>query len=246
MADTPKQPDAKKADKGRKGNQAPPAEKGQKGEKGDKAAKATKADKAAQAAKPETSEGKAPEAPQERVTARLRKHFDEVVRKALVDQFGYKNPMQVPVLDKVVLNIGVGEGVADRKKVDSAAADLALIAGQKAVITKSRKAISNFKLRENQPIGCKVTLRKTRMYEFVDRLVNIALPRVRDFRGLNPKSFDGRGNYAIGIKEHIVFPEIDYDKAEQVWGMDIVICTTARTDDEARALLTALNFPFRQ
>jgi len=243
MADTPKQPDAKKADKGRKGNQAPPAEKGQ---KGDKAAKATKADKAAQAAKPETSEGKAPEAPQERVTARLRKHFDEVVRKALVDQFGYKNPMQVPVLDKVVLNIGVGEGVADRKKVDSAAADLALIAGQKAVITKSRKAISNFKLRENQPIGCKVTLRKTRMYEFVDRLVNIALPRVRDFRGLNPKSFDGRGNYAIGIKEHIVFPEIDYDKAEQVWGMDIVICTTARTDDEARALLTALNFPFRQ
>ena len=240
MADTPKQPDAKKADKGRKGNQAPPAEKG---EKGDKAAKA---DQAAQAAKPETSEGKAPEAPQERVTARLRKHFDEVVRKALVDQFGYKNPMQVPVLDKVVLNIGVGEGVADRKKVDSAAADLALIAGQKAVITKSRKAISNFKLRENQPIGCKVTLRKTRMYEFVDRLVNIALPRVRDFRGLNPKSFDGRGNYAIGIKEHIVFPEIDYDKAEQVWGMDIVICTTARTDDEARALLTALNFPFRQ
>jgi large subunit ribosomal protein L5 len=246
MADTPKQPDAKKADKGRKGNQAPPAEKGQKGQKGEKGEKGDKAAKATPAAKPETSEGKAPEAPQERVTARLRKHFDEVVRKALVDQFGYKNPMQVPVLDKVVLNIGVGEGVADRKKVDSAAADLALIAGQKAVVTKSRKAISNFKLRENQPIGCKVTLRKTRMYEFVDRLVNIALPRVRDFRGLNPKSFDGRGNYAIGIKEHIVFPEIDYDKAEQVWGMDIVICTTARTDDEARALLTALNFPFRQ
>jgi large subunit ribosomal protein L5 len=243
MADTPKQPDAKKADKGRKSSQAQQAEKGQKGEKGEKAAKA---DKAAQAAKPETGEGKAPKAPQERVTARLRKHFDEVVRQALVEQFGYKNPMRVPVLDKVVLNIGVGEGVADRKKVDSAAADLALIAGQKAVITKSRKAISNFKLRENQPIGCKVTLRKTRMYEFVDRLVNIALPRVRDFRGLNPKSFDGRGNYAIGIKEHIVFPEIDYDKAEQVWGMDIVICTTARTDDEARALLSALNFPFRQ
>jgi large subunit ribosomal protein L5 len=237
MADTPKQPDAKKADKGRKGDQGQQAEKGQKGDKG------PKVDKAAQAAK---AEGKAPKAPQERVTARLRKHFDEVVRKALVEQFGYKNPMQVPVLDKVVLNIGVGEGVNDRKKVDTAAADLALIAGQKAVITKSRKAISNFKLRENQPIGCKVTLRKTRMYEFVDRLVNIALPRVRDFRGLNPKSFDGRGNYAIGIKEHIVFPEIDYDKAEQVWGMDIVICTTARTDDEARALLSALNFPFRQ
>jgi large subunit ribosomal protein L5 len=240
MADTPKQPDAKKADKGRKGDQGKQAEKGQKGDKG------PKVDKAAQAAKPEKAEGKAPKAPQERVTARLRKHFDEVVRKALVEQFGYKNPMQVPVLDKVVLNIGVGEGVNDRKKVDTAAADLALIAGQKAVITKSRKAISNFKLRENQPIGCKVTLRKTRMYEFVDRLVNIALPRVRDFRGLNPKSFDGRGNYAIGIKEHIVFPEIDYDKAEQVWGMDIVICTTARTDDEARALLSALNFPFRQ
>src|SRR5262245_31651745 len=154
MADTPKQPDAKKADKSRKGNQAPPAEKGQKGEKGEKGEKAAKAAKATQAAKPETGEGKAPKAPQERVTARLRKHFDEVVRKALVDQFGYKNPMQVPVLDKVVLNIGVGEGVADRKKVDSAAADLALIAGQKAVITKSRKAISNFKLRENQPIGC--------------------------------------------------------------------------------------------
>jgi large subunit ribosomal protein L5 len=243
MADTPKQPDAKKADKARKGDQGQQAEKGQKGQKGDKAAKA---DKAAQAAKPEKAEGKPQKAPQERVTARLRKHFDEVVRKALVEQFGYKNPMQVPMLDKVVLNIGVGEGVNDRKKVDTAAADLALIAGQKAVITKSRKAISNFKLRENQPIGCKVTLRKTRMYEFVDRLVNIALPRVRDFRGLNPKSFDGRGNYAIGIKEHIVFPEIDYDKAEQVWGMDIVICTTARTDDEARALLSALNFPFRQ
>jgi large subunit ribosomal protein L5 len=243
MADTPKQPDAKKTDKARKGDQGQQAEKGQKGQKGDKAAKA---DKAAQAAKPEKAEGKSQKAPQERVTARLRKHFDEVVRKALVEQFGYKNPMQVPMLDKVVLNIGVGEGVNDRKKVDTAAADLALIAGQKAVITKSRKAISNFKLRENQPIGCKVTLRKTRMYEFVDRLVNIALPRVRDFRGLNPKSFDGRGNYAIGIKEHIVFPEIDYDKAEQVWGMDIVICTTARTDDEARALLSALNFPFRQ
>jgi large subunit ribosomal protein L5 len=130
--------------------------------------------------------------------------------------------------------------------VESAAADLALIAGQKAVITKSRKAISNFKLREGQPIGCKVTLRKARMYEFVDRLINIALPRVRDFRGLNPKSFDGRGNYTIGIKEHIVFPEIDYDKAAEIWGMDIVVCTTAKSDDEARALLTAFNFPFRQ
>jgi large subunit ribosomal protein L5 len=179
-------------------------------------------------------------------TPRLRAHFDQVVRAKLTEQFGYKNPMQVPALDKVVLNMGIGEGVADRKKVESAAADLTLIAGQKAVITMSRKAIATFKLRENQAIGCKVTLRKARMYDFVDRLVNIALPRVRDFRGLNPKSFDGRGNYSIGIREHIVFPEIDYDKAAEVWGMDIVVCTTADNDEEARALLTAFNFPFRQ
>jgi large subunit ribosomal protein L5 len=179
-------------------------------------------------------------------TPRLRTHFDQVVRAKLIEQFGYKNPMQVPTLDKVVLNMGIGEGVADRKKVEAAAADLSLIAGQKAVITMSRKAIATFKLRENQPIGCKVTLRKARMYDFVDRLVNIALPRVRDFRGLNPKSFDGRGNYSIGIREHIIFPEIDYDKAAEVWGMDIVVCTTADNDEEARALLTAFNFPFRQ
>jgi large subunit ribosomal protein L5 len=219
--------------------------KGQKPEKGGEAAakgKAPKGEKGAPAPKAAAAEAPAvPAGP-----ARLRKVYDEVVRKRMVDQFGYKNPMQVPALDKVVINMGVGEGVNDRKKVESAAADLALIAGQKAVITKSRKAISNFKLRENQPIGCKVTLRKSRMYEFVDRLVNIALPRVRDFRGLNPKSFDGRGNCTIGIKEHIVFPEIDYDKAAEIWGMDIVICTTAKTDDEARALLTAFNFPFRQ
>jgi large subunit ribosomal protein L5 len=179
-------------------------------------------------------------------TPRLRTHFDEVVRGKLVDQFGYKNPMQVPMLDKVVINMGIGEGVADRKKVETAAADLALIAGQKAVITKARKSIATFKVREGQPIGCKVTLRKARMYDFVDRLVNIALPRVRDFRGLNLRSFDGRGNYSIGIKEHIIFPEIDYDKAADIWGMDIVVCTTAKTDDEARALLAAFNFPFRQ
>jgi large subunit ribosomal protein L5 len=179
-------------------------------------------------------------------TPRLRAHFDEVVRGKLVDQFGYKNRMQVPMLDKVVINMGIGEGVADRKKVETAAADLALIAGQKAVITKARKSIATFKVREGQPIGCKVTLRKARMYDFVDRLVNIALPRVRDFRGLNLKSFDGGGNYSIGIKEHIIFPEIDYDKAADIWGMDIVVCTTAKTDDEARALLAAFNFPFRQ
>jgi len=209
-----------------------------------------KADKAkggkqAEAGKKDGGEKKA-RAPEERVTPRLRKQYDEVIRAELADQFKYSNKMQVPAVIKVVVNMGIGEGVADRKKVESAAADLALIAGQKAVITKSRKAIANFKVRENQPIGCKVTLRKARMYEFLDRLINIALPRVRDFRGLNPKSFDGRGNSSLGIKEHIVFPEIDYDKAAEIWGMDITVCTTARTDDEARALLTAFNFPFRQ
>jgi large subunit ribosomal protein L5 len=177
---------------------------------------------------------------------RLRTAYDEVVRGKLTEQFGYKNPMQVPALDKVVLNMGIGEGVSDRKKVEQAAADLGLIAGQKAVITKARKSVATFKVREGQAIGCKVTLRKARMYDFIDRLVTIALPRVRDFRGLNPKSFDGRGNYAIGIREHIVFPEIDYDKATEIWGMDIIVCTTADNDDEARALLAAFNFPFRQ
>jgi large subunit ribosomal protein L5 len=184
--------------------------------------------------------------PETQYTPRLRTYFNDVVRARLTEQFGYKNPMQVPALDKVVLNMGIGEGVNDRKKVEAAAADLSLIAGQKAVITKSRKSIATFKLREDQPIGCKVTLRKSRMYDFVDRLVNIALPRVRDFRGLNPKSFDGRGNCSIGIREHIIFPEIDYDKAAEVWGMDIVVCTTADNDEQARALLTAFNFPFRQ
>jgi large subunit ribosomal protein L5 len=179
-------------------------------------------------------------------TPRLRAHYDDVVRAKLIEEFGYKNAMQVPSIDKVVINMGVGEATADTKKVTTAAADLALIAGQKPVLTKARKAISNFKLRENQPVGAKVTLRKARMYEFLDRLVTIALPRVRDFRGLNPKSFDGRGNYAMGMKEHIVFPEIDYDRVEQIWGMDIIVCTTAKSDDEARALLRAFNFPFRQ
>jgi large subunit ribosomal protein L5 len=152
----------------------------------------------------------------------------------------------VPTIEKIVLNMGVGEAVSDSKKVTAAAGDLGLIAGQKPVITRARKAISTFKVRENMPIGAKVTLRKTRMYDFLDRLITIALPRVRDFRGLNPKSFDGRGNYALGIKEHIVFPEIDYDKAESILGMDVIVCTTAKTDEEARALLRAFNFPFRQ
>ncbi|MCW2282954.1 large subunit ribosomal protein L5 [Rhodoblastus acidophilus] len=178
--------------------------------------------------------------------ARLRKHYDEVVRAKMIEEFGYKNPNEVPVIEKIVLNMGVGDAVNDTKKVTLAAADLALIAGQKPVITRARKAISTFKVRENMPIGAKVTLRKTRMYEFLDRFITVALPRVRDFRGLNPKSFDGRGNYALGIKEHIVFPEIDYDKVDTVLGMDVIVCTTAKTDDEARALLRAFNFPFRQ
>jgi large subunit ribosomal protein L5 len=152
----------------------------------------------------------------------------------------------VPRIDKIVLNMGVGESTADSKKAQLAADDLALIAGQKPVITRARKSIATFKVREGMPIGAKVTLRKARMFEFLDRLVTVALPRVRDFRGLSPKSFDGRGNYALGIKEHIVFPEINYDKVDQVWGMDVVVCTTAKTDAEARALLAALNFPFRQ
>jgi large subunit ribosomal protein L5 len=177
---------------------------------------------------------------------RLRAQFDKEIRGKLVEQFGYTNALQVPVLEKVVLNMGIGEAVNDRKKVELAAADLALIAGQKPIVTHSRKAIATFKLREGQAIGAKVTLRKSKMYDFVDRLVNIALPRVRDFRGLNPKSFDGMGNYSLGLKEHLVFPEIDYDKSGETWGMDITICTTAATDDEARALLTAFNFPFRQ
>lgn len=176
--------------------------------------------------------------------ARLKGQYNDVIRAKLIEEFGYKNPMQVPALDKVVINMGIGAGVGDQKKVRSAAEDLTLIAGQRAVITKARKSIAGFKVRDGMALGTKVTLRKTRMYEFVDRLVTIALPRVRDFRGLNPKSFDGNGNFAMGIKEHIVFPEIEYDKVEQVWGMDVIVCTTADNDDEARALLKALNFPF--
>ncbi len=179
-------------------------------------------------------------------TPRLKTQYEKEIRPALTKQFGFSNPFAVPMLDKVVINMGIGEGVGDQKKVTAAANDLTQIAGQKSVITKSRKAIANFKLRENLGIGAKVTLRGVRMYEFVDRFVNVALPRVRDFRGLNPKSFDGRGNFTVGIKEHIIFPEIDFDKVTDVWGMDIVFCTTAKNDDEARALLVALNFPFRQ
>ena len=179
-------------------------------------------------------------------TPRLRKLYEEKIKDSLRKEFGYVNALQVPRIDKIVLNMGVGESTADSKKAQIAADDLTMIAGQKAVVTRARKAIATFKVRENMPIGAKVTLRKTRMYEFLDRLVNIALPRVRDFRGLNPKSFDGRGNYSLGIKEHIVFPEINYDKVDQIWGMDVIVCTTAKTDDEARALLRHFDFPFRK
>jgi large subunit ribosomal protein L5 len=177
---------------------------------------------------------------------RLRKLYEDEIRAKMQAEFGYKNPMEVPRIDKIVLNMGVGESTADSKKAQIAADDLTQIAGQKALVTRSRKSIATFKVRENMPLGAKVTLRKARMYEFLDRLVTIALPRVRDFRGLNPKSFDGRGNYAMGIKEHIVFPEINYDKVDQIWGMDVIVCTTARTDDEARALLRHFGFPFRK
>ena len=176
--------------------------------------------------------------------ARLRGEYNDVIRGKLIEEFGYTNPMQVPKIEKVVLNMGIGAGVGDQKKVKAAAEDLTLIAGQRAVITKARKSIAGFKVREEMALGTKVTLRKTRMLEFIDRLVTIALPRVRDFRGLNPNSFDGNGNFAFGVKEHIIFPEIEYDKVEQIWGMDVIVCTTARNDDEARSLLSAFNFPF--
>ncbi len=177
-------------------------------------------------------------------TPRLQSVYEKEVRSSLQKQFGYKNPMQVPKLDKIVINMGVGETVADSKIIQAAVSDLTLIAGQKPVTTKAKKAIAGFKLRENLPIGCKVTLRKQKMYEFLDRLINTALPRVRDFRGVKGNSFDGRGNYALGLKEQLVFPEINYDKIDQVRGMDIIICTTAKTDAEAKALLAGFNMPF--
>jgi large subunit ribosomal protein L5 len=225
------------------------SEKASRPEKGDgnqPAKKAQKSDKAEKDVKESVEKASKPQQPEECVAPRLKVFFDEVVRKKLAQEFSYKSALQVPVVEKIVINMGIGEGVNDRKKVEAAANDLGLIAGQKAVITKARKSIATFKVRDGQPIGCKVTLRKSRMYEFMDRLVNIALPRVRDFRGLSPKSFDGGGNYTLGIKEHIIFPEIDYDKAADIWGMDITVCTTAKSENEARALLSAFNFPFRQ
>jgi len=175
---------------------------------------------------------------------RMKSDYRQRIRKAMKDKFAYSNEMQIPKLDKIVVNMGIGEAVTDSKKTQSAMKDLASITGQKPVPTKARTSIAGFKLREGMVIGAKVTLRKDRMYEFLDRLITIALPRVKDFRGLKPTSFDGRGNYAMGLKEHIVFPEINYDQIDQMWGMDIIVCTTAKTDDEARTLLTEFQFPF--
>jgi large subunit ribosomal protein L5 len=178
------------------------------------------------------------------MSARFRKQYEQDLKPALMKEFGYTNALQVPRLDKIVINMGVGEAVQDSKKIDSAVRDLTAIAGQKPVVTRAKKSIATFKLRENVPIGVKVTLRADRMYEFLDRLITVALPRVRDFRGVSGKSFDGRGNYALGLKEQLVFPEVDYDKVDTVRGLDIVICTTAKTDQEAKALLKGFQMPF--
>jgi large subunit ribosomal protein L5 len=181
----------------------------------------------------------------DRYEPRLKQRYREEIRLRLREEFNYSNVMQIPGLEKVVINMGVGEAVGDSKKLKSAIDAMTIISGQKPVSTKAKKSIAGFKIRENMAVGCKVTLRKDRMFEFVDRLVTIALPRVKDFRGLNGKSFDGRGNYAMGLKEHIVFPEINYDQVDQIWGMDIIVCTTAKTNEEAKALLKAFDFPFR-
>ncbi|MEO3431437.1 50S ribosomal protein L5 [Pelagibius sp. CAU 1746] len=176
---------------------------------------------------------------------RLKEHYDTQLKASMMEEFGYKNAMEVPRLEKIVINMGVGEAVADSKKIKSAVNEMALISGQQPVVTKAKKSVATFKLREGMPVGCKVTLRRERMYEFLDRLITIALPRVRDFRGVSGKSFDGRGNYAMGLKEQIVFPEIDYDTVDEIRGMDIIICTTAKTDKEAHALLKGFDMPFR-
>ena len=175
---------------------------------------------------------------------RMKQRYDDVIAKAMTEKFGYKNHMEVPKIEKITINMGVGEGSQDKKKVTTAAEEMALISGQKPVITRAKKSIAQFKLREGMPIGCKVTLRRERMYEFLDRLITVAMPRIRDFRGVNAKSFDGRGNYAMGLKEQIIFPEISYDQIEKVRGMDIIVTTTAKTDEEARELLRLFGFPF--
>ena len=246
MSDDKKEAKPKKAKAEGEAPKGPPPSKTEE-KRAEKKAKGAKAEATgpAQTTQSETQRAKGIKlAEGEKYIPRQKKRYADVVRKQLIEKFAYKNPMQVPKLDKIVINMGVGETTADTKKIQSAVRDLALIAGQKPVVTKARIAISNFKVRENMPLGCKVTLRKDRMYDFLDRLITIALPRVRDFRGVSAKSFDGRGNYSMGLKEHIVFPEIDYDKIDTVWGMDITICTTAKTDDEAKALLSGFQMPF--
>jgi large subunit ribosomal protein L5 len=208
-----------------------------------KAAKAAAKAQKAEAAPDGEKAAKAPKMPKG-YTPRLRADYDERIVAAMTERFGYKNRMEVPRLEKIVINMGVGEATQDKKRVETAASEMQAISGQKPVITKAKKSIAQFKLREGMPIGCKVTLRRERMYEFLDRLVTVALPRVRDFRGLNPRSFDGRGNYAMGLKEQIIFPEINYDQIDKVRGMDVIITTTAKTDEEARELLRLFNFPF--
>jgi large subunit ribosomal protein L5 len=250
MAEDDKPAKAPKADRPAKGADGDkPARQAKSEQGGDKAARGPKGPREGKGAPKDKGGGpkeKAARTPRPKdYKPRMKSHYETVVREAMAKEFGYKNRMQIPRLEKVVLNMGVGEAVNDRKKVDAAAKDLGMIAGQKPVITRARKSVATYKVRDGMAIGCKVTLRGDRMYEFVDRLVTIALPRVKDFRGLNAKSFDGRGNFAMGLKEHIVFPEIDYDQVDEVWGMDVIVCTTAGNDDEARALLRGFNFPFR-
>jgi large subunit ribosomal protein L5 len=228
--------EAENADQAQKPEKAETETKAQEG-----ADQAQKPEKAETATKVEKKSAKKDSQP---YTSRLRSDYDERIVPAMTERFGYKNRMEVPRLEKIVINMGVGEATQDKKRVETAAAEMQAISGQKPVITKAKKSIAQFKLREGMPIGCKVTLRRERMYEFLDRLVTIALPRVRDFRGLNPSSFDGRGNYAMGLKEQIVFPEINYDQIDKVRGMDVIVTTTAKTDEEARELLRLFNFPF--
>jgi large subunit ribosomal protein L5 len=246
MAADEKPAKSAKADKGA-GADNKPAKGAPAGQKGPQAGKGARAQADRGRAREGKGEKAAPAAPRPKdYRPRMRALYEKVVRESLKKDFGYGNVMEIPRIEKIVLNMGVGEAVNDRKKVESAAKDLSMIAGQRAVITRARKSIATYKVRDGMPIGAKVTLRGDRMYEFIDRLVTIALPRVKDFRGLNPRSFDKRGNYAMGLREHIVFPEIDYDEVDEIWGMDVIVCTTAQSDDEARALLRGFNFPFRQ
>ncbi len=233
------------ADEENKVDVAPVVEQADKVEQAPKAEAPEKTEKAGKAEKSEKKVEKDVRMPAD-YKPRLKRDYDERIVPAMIERFGYKNKLEVPKLDKIVINMGVGEATQDKKRVETAASEMEQIAGQKPVITKAKKSIAQFKLREGMPIGVKVTLRRDRMFEFLDRLVTIALPRVRDFRGLNPKSFDGRGNYAMGLKEQIIFPEINYDQIDKVRGMDVIVTTTAKTDEEARELLRLFNFPFPQ